>query len=105
MMKVAAKREDERMPWYADRRTFLATSAQALVGTVACTHFGCRRDNAPPDASQRIGFDQLVMDLEQRIPKTLRDNAVPGCSIVLVRKGEVAWSRGFGVADVVSGVP
>jgi CubicO group peptidase (beta-lactamase class C family) len=90
---------------HADRRTFLAASAQGILGALACSHFGCRRDNAPPDAPHRTGFDQLVVDLEQRIPKTLRDNAVPGCSIALVRQGEVAWSRGFGVADVISSVP
>ena len=93
------------MPRRADRRTFLATSARAVIGTAACTHLGCRRDNTRANAAHRTGFDQLVVDLEQRIPKTLRDNAVPGCSIVLVRKGAVAWSRGFGVADNVSGVP
>ena len=69
------------MPRRADRRTFLATSARAVIGTAACTHFGCRRDNTRAKDAHRTGFDQLVVDLEQRIPKTLRDNAVPGCSI------------------------
>ena len=67
--------------------------------------YGCRRDNTTADAAHRTGFDQLIVDLEQRIPNTLRDNTVPGCSIALVRKGEVAWSRGFGVSDVVTTVP
>ena len=61
------------MPRPADRRTFLATSAQAIIGTAACTHFGCRPDDTTDNTAQRTGFDQLIVDLEQRIPKTLRD--------------------------------
>ena len=93
------------MPCFPDRGAFLATSAQALVSGIACAHLGCGRETMRPDATHRTGFDRLIVDLEHRIPNTLRDTAVPGCSIALIRKGEVAWSRGFGVADVASNVP
>jgi len=67
---------------------------------------GCRRNNTNAiDTDHRGGLNQVIADLEQRIPKTLNENAVPGCAIALVRKGEVAWSRGFGVADVGSRLP
>jgi CubicO group peptidase (beta-lactamase class C family) len=88
------------------RRAFLATSARAIVGASACTHLGCRRTNTKTlDAAPNGGLGGLIADLEQRIPKTLSDHAVPGCSIALVRNGEVAWRRGFGLADVASRLP
>src|SRR5215217_6491735 len=94
------------MPFFAGRRRFLATSARSLIGTAACTYLGCRRNNTNAiDADHRGGLNQVIADLEQRIPKTLNDNAVPGCSIALVRNGDLAWRRGFGVADVGSRLP
>jgi CubicO group peptidase (beta-lactamase class C family) len=94
------------MRWSADRRTFLGTGARAIVGAAAWTHFGCRRDNAKTAVpGHGSDFDELVSDLQRRIPKALSDSAVPGCSIALVRNGEMAWRRGFGVADAASRLP
>jgi CubicO group peptidase (beta-lactamase class C family) len=72
----------------------------------ACTHGGCRRTNTKTvDANLSSGLHELIADLEQRIAKALTDTAVPGCSIALVRNGELAWRLGFGVADIASGLP
>ena len=94
------------MRWSPDRRAFLGTGARAIIGASAWTHFGCDRNNPKPaDPGGGSGFDELVSDLQRRIPQTLSDNSVPGCSIALVRNGKVAWRRGFGVADAASRTP
>jgi CubicO group peptidase (beta-lactamase class C family) len=90
----------------ADRRTFLATSARAIIGASACTQFGCRQATPSTDvAGKRAGLQHLIADLEERIPRLLTAHAVPGCGFVLVRNGEVTWRHGFGLADVASKTP
>src|SRR4029453_2614519 len=90
----------------ASRRAFLATSARAIIGASACSHLGCRQTTTKTAGEgPNRGLRELIADLEQRIPPILSDTAVPGCSIALVRNGEIAWRRGFGLADVSSGLP
>ena len=43
---------------------------------------------------------QVINRLEQTIPRLMADGDIPGLSIALVRKGEVVWSRGFGVKNI-----
>jgi CubicO group peptidase (beta-lactamase class C family) len=49
---------------------------------------------------QRTVDKQVISRLEQTIPRLMADGDIPGLSIALVRKGEVVWSRGFGVKNV-----
>lgn len=105
-MTAVGIERNESMGTTANRRTFLATSARAIIGASACAQIGCRQATPRTDgAGERAGIQHLVADLEERIPKLLTAHAVPGCGFVLVRNGEVAWRHGFGLADVASKTP
>lgn len=93
------------MPYSAHRRAFLATSGRAIIGASTYIHFGCRTASKDADTGQNTGLREIIADLEQRIPRALADNAVPGLSIALVRGAQLAWRRGFGVADMASKWP
>ncbi|HEY0156870.1 MAG TPA: serine hydrolase domain-containing protein [Thermoanaerobaculia bacterium] len=41
--------------------------------------------------------------LGRLVPRLMRDGGVPGLSMVLIRDGEVAWERAFGVANADTG--
>jgi CubicO group peptidase (beta-lactamase class C family) len=41
--------------------------------------------------------------LNRRVPELMRDSRVPGVSIAILQRGEVAWAQGFGVRDARSG--
>jgi CubicO group peptidase (beta-lactamase class C family) len=43
--------------------------------------------------------------LDRHLPRLMRDHHVPGASIAVLQRGEVVWSRGFGVSDVRTGKP
>jgi CubicO group peptidase (beta-lactamase class C family) len=46
-----------------------------------------------------------VSRLEALIPELMREAAVPGLSMAVVKDGRVLWCRGFGVRDAASGDP
>jgi len=67
---------------------------------------------AAADAMRRIvppaplSADQLaahVAWLNENVPRLMRETHVPGVSIAIMQKGEVAWAQAFGVADARSG--
>lgn len=62
--------------------------ALTLVGSV---WLGARRAFAEEGAFAR--------DLESLIPKLMKETAVPGLSIALVKGGKLWWTRGFGVKN------
>jgi CubicO group peptidase (beta-lactamase class C family) len=47
----------------------------------------------------------LTTKMEQVLPQLLEEYQVPGAALALVRDGEVAWSRGYGLADKEQNVP
>jgi CubicO group peptidase (beta-lactamase class C family) len=49
--------------------------------------------------------DVIVADLESFIPRYMRQENVPGVSIALIHDGRVAWTEGFGVANMITGRP
>jgi len=49
--------------------------------------------------------EQIVARLETVIPRLLDEGMVPGLSIALVQKGELAWHRGFGVKNATTKEP
>jgi CubicO group peptidase (beta-lactamase class C family) len=48
---------------------------------------------------------QLIARLEQRIPELMKEGAIPGLSIALIRNGGVAWKHGFGVKNTKTNDP
>lgn len=48
---------------------------------------------------------QIVARLERVIPRLLDEGMVPGLSIALIKEGELAWHRGFGLSNAQSKAP
>jgi CubicO group peptidase (beta-lactamase class C family) len=49
--------------------------------------------------------EQIVAQLERRIPQLMKDGDVPGLSIALLRNGELVWHHGFGVKNTKTNEP
>lgn len=49
--------------------------------------------------------EELISQLERRIPDWLARYDVPGVSVAVIRDARPVWSQGFGIADVESGRP
>lgn len=72
------------------------------------TVFGQGKTVAKPTATPlqtKAKKEQIVAQLEQRIPQLMKDGDVPGLSIALLRNGELAWHRGFGVMNTKTNEP
>ncbi len=59
----------------------------------------------PPVPLSEDEFAERTAWLEQQVPALMRETGVPGVSIALMQRGEVVWTRGFGVRDARTGVP
>jgi len=84
----------------AQRRRFLAAASGAaalgLLPPVALRAAGAVGNDRP-----WIPSDAFLAGL----PEWMRAFGVPGVAIAVVERGELAWHRAFGVADVESGAP
>ncbi len=65
------------------------------------------QEKTPPATPLQTKTKQarLIARLQQRIPQLMKDGDVPGLAIALVRNGELAWARGFGVKSVKTNEP
>jgi len=59
----------------------------------------------PPVPQSDAQFAETVAWLDEHVPALMATERVPGVSIALIRRGEVAWSKGFGVRDARSDGP
>ena len=50
-------------------------------------------------------IEAIVADLERYIPEYMREQNIPGVAIALIRDGDVVWTEGFGVANVLTRQP
>jgi CubicO group peptidase (beta-lactamase class C family) len=48
-------------------------------------------------------LDEFKAHMDECIPTLMKLYGIPGCSIALVKDGEIAWTEGYGYADVESG--
>ena len=48
-------------------------------------------------------LDEFKAHMDERIPALMKLYEIPGCSIALVKDGEIVWTEAFGYADVESG--
>lgn len=91
------------MPAKVSRRTFIGFSARAALGASLLPLAGCGgRPSRPGQSAEHRHLELLTAEMATRIPRLLRDHNVPGLSVALIRDGEIAWHRGFGVADAGS---
>lgn len=48
-------------------------------------------------------LDEFKANMDERIPALMKQYEIPGCSVALVKDGEVVWTEAYGYADVESG--
>ena len=82
------------------RRAFLVGSAALIAGGPASARAGTG-DQCPDGNVAWIPSEELVRDL----PRLMRIAGVPGAAIAVVDRGELAWSRGFGVKNILTRDP
>jgi CubicO group peptidase (beta-lactamase class C family) len=85
--------------WFVIALILLATQGLALAQE--------KTSKAAPSAPLRDQEkkEQIVARLETVIPRLLDEGMVPGLSIALVQKGELAWHHGFGVKNATTKEP
>jgi CubicO group peptidase (beta-lactamase class C family) len=85
------------------RREFLLDGGRAALGVGALFLSACssRTANAPKDAF----LESLVAAWEAGIPQWLHDTKMPAVSIAIIRDGQLAWQRAFGVKDTGTNEP
>jgi CubicO group peptidase (beta-lactamase class C family) len=81
------------------RRALLSGSSALIVGSAASTR--ARADQGPDSNATWIPSGELVRDL----PRLMRIAGVPGVAIAVVDHGKLAWSRSFGVKNILTGDP
>lgn len=52
-----------------------------------------------------VPLDEFKAHMDERIATLMKLYGIPGCNIALVKDGEIAWTEGYGYADVESGRP
>ena len=82
------------------RRRFLCDSVRGALGLSGAMLLACSRTATPPAPE---AAREVTDALEQQIPRLLKEHAVPGLGIALIRDARIVWQRGFGVADAEAG--
>jgi CubicO group peptidase (beta-lactamase class C family) len=86
------------------RRAFLIDTTQAAVGLSVLSVAGCLSPTPPPPKRDPV-LEALVATWEARVPQWLPETKMPAVSIAIVRDGQLAWRRAFGVKDTGTGEP
>lgn len=82
--------------------TLIAVLTLALgIGAVS----GQEKAPPVPPLQTKTKPAQFIARLEKSIPPLMKEGDVPGLAIALVRNGELAWQRGFGVKSVKTNEP
>src|SRR5262245_16352860 len=79
------------------RREFFLAGSRAAAGLSALFLSGCSSDGSHTGADRF--FQSLVTEWEAAIPQWLRETKMPAVSIAVIRNGQLAWQRAFGVKD------
>jgi CubicO group peptidase (beta-lactamase class C family) len=92
-----------RSPGMIDRRSFVRGAALAAAGAapVAAIAAGGEAARCPARPGSWIPSEDLLADL----PRLMRVAGVPGLAIAIVDKRRLAWSRSFGVKNILTGDP
>jgi len=63
----------------------------------------CRPAKEAAPLKTNIDLRMHIAALEKAIPTLMETAGIPGMSIALIRDGEIAWSRGFGIKNTKTG--
>jgi len=88
-----------------ERREFLAESGLAALGFSALHLAACSSRERSAVAPTDGYLESLVATWEAGIPRWLEQAKVPAVSIAVIRDGELAWQRAFGVKDTGTNEP
>jgi CubicO group peptidase (beta-lactamase class C family) len=78
--------------------------ALALVGLVACA--GPMPSGSTPDAgAPSVDAPDLGAELDEFVASRMTASGIPGLAAAIVKDGDVAWSKGYGLADVAAEKP
>ncbi len=84
------------------RREFLVGGGRAALGVGAFCLSACSRFSAP---RKDAFLESHVAAWEAGIPQWLQETKMPAVSIAIVRDGQLAWRRAFGVKDTGTNEP
>ena len=73
-----------------------------LLVCVLMADAGSRSAHSAPTKTRKQPFLETV---DRVAPQSLKEFAVPGVAVALIQKGEVAWARGYGFANVATAKP
>ena len=82
------------------RRALLVGSAALIAGSAA----SARADTGAPCPDGNAAWIPSE-DLVRELPRLMRIAGVPGAAIAVVDRGRLAWSRSFGVKNILTGDP
>ena len=82
------------------RRALLAGSAALIAGGPVSARAGTR-DQCADGKATWVPSEDLVREL----PRVMRIAGVPGAAIAVVDRGQLAWSRSFGVKNILTRDP
>ena len=72
-----------------------------LISLLVALLSGCLHIRRNPSADAPL--DEFKAHMYERIPTLMKRYRIPGCSIALVKAGEIVWTEAYGYADVASG--
>lgn len=85
------------------RSAVLVTAGQAILTALLCPAVANGRTDRSSGKPLKDLHEHLVPELERRIPQLMTEARLPDLAIAIVRDAQMAWCRGFGVADTTSG--
>jgi CubicO group peptidase (beta-lactamase class C family) len=90
--------------WQNARKSWEKSGFILIVALALCAGAVSGQEKAPPLRS-KTKQAQIISRLETIIPPLMKEGDVPGLAVALVRNGELAWQRGFGVKSVKTNEP
>lgn len=92
------------------KRTLLCMAVLLAVVVAVAGRSGPAASAAPrsvgePSLRLMEPVEAVAADLERYVPEYMRENHIPGVSMALIRDGQVAWTRAFGVANTLTREP
>src|SRR5512134_628283 len=78
--------------------------ALALVGLVACSG-PPPVDSTPDGGAPTVDARDLGSELDEFVAARMTASQIPGLAAAIIKDGDVAWSKGYGFADVAAQKP
>jgi CubicO group peptidase (beta-lactamase class C family) len=88
------------------RRNFLRVSTGAALAVAVLPKIALAQASRPPAAARRPSLSaQAIEQIEQRLPRLLRDRKVAGAAIGIISEGRLAWQGAYGFKDSATREP